>query len=112
MALKPSKLRRLNQRVTLAKHKFGSAVGKPFLSLLVMETARGALETYARLLINKRNRPYFYFFSTPVPASEIILLNRMHVCFILLGYLETGLGGLVVIRIFKVIFDSYSNNKY
>ena len=113
MSLKPSKLRRLNQRVTLAGHKIRRSVTKPFLSLLVVLTTNATVQEYSLRLtniVNKRKR--FYFFQTPFSESEILLLNRLGVCTLLLHSLETVLEVMLVIRIFKVIFESYSNSKY
>ena len=110
MSLKPSKLRRLNQRVTLAIHKIKSSLPGPLLSLVAVLIAENAITKYTGEIMNKPK--IFLILEPSLSNSEIRLLRKLSYGALLLGSVEAVLEVVVTIRVLNAIVQSYSNNKY
>ena len=126
MTLKPSRLRRLNQRLTLAKHKIksSSSISITLKSLVVVFFAKRKLQksiisTYRMInKINDQNRSSSLFsslFSSASAASDSKLVNdydRLVRYYGVLNPIESYLISFLLLSIFNAIVQSYSNNKY
>ena len=110
MSLKPSKLRRLNQRITLAMHKIKSSVPGPLLSLVAVLIAENAITKYAEGIMNKPK--ILLIFEPSFSNSEIRLLRKLAYGGLLLGSAEAVLEVVVAIRVLNALIQSYSNSKY
>lgn len=110
MSLKPNKLRRLNQRLTLAIHKIKSSLPGPLLSLVAVLIANNAVTKYAEGIVNKPK--IFLIFEPSLSNSEIILFRKLAYGALLLSSVEVLLEVVVTIRVLNAIVQSYSNNKY
>lgn len=108
MALRPSRLRRINQRLTLAKYKVRTSTARAFTSLVGVLIAKHQIKKSSMCGITKQKRIWFLFSRT----AESRNLNRLLISSELLDGIQFFLILFLLIKILNALFESYSNNKY
>lgn len=123
MVLKRSRLRRLNQRLTLAKYKIKSSSSRTLKSLVVVVFAKGVIDksimiTKNTIITIKNQKPGYSLFPR-ASASQSELLNQLitsHDKLVTYYYIIHRLQLFLILFLFlsisNAIFESYSNNKY
>ena len=116
MALKPSRLRRINQRLTLAKYKIKSSTSSTLGSLVVGFIAKCKVKKSIMIterMINDQNRRYSLFSSAAASDSKLLNhYNQLVRYYVILDLIEYYMILFLFLSIFNAIVQSYSNNKY
>lgn len=112
MSLKPSRLRRINQRLTLAKYKIKTSASRTLKGLVIVFITKRVVKKYIMLAINNQKSRYFLFYRASASASEYKLLNQLVIYDGILSRIQLFLILFLFISISNAIAQSYSNNKY
>lgn len=110
MTLQPSRLRRVNQRLTLAKYKIRTSTSNTFKGLVLVLLAKPKLKKYILFTTNQQRRTFSLFYRAS--ASEARFLNQLVIAYEILNLVQIYLILAIVISICNSITKSYSNNKY
>ena len=112
MTLKPSKLRRLNQRLTLAKYKTKDRIGQIITSIIGASITKKFISQTIHTTITSKQSRGFFSNTVKLSASEARYLKQLQLYYVACNYLETGLAVVLICRIVMAIFQSYSRKKY